>query len=516
MAVSNLDLTNCDREKIHHISSIQGHGAFVAVHKIDQKIRNVSTNLTAFFGKTGESDTLIGKRLNDILPLELTLKIHQKLRTLETETQSLEFPYEGNRLIEIHVYSIADDLAGLEFEFHEEGSENPAAGLNEYLEKMQKASGLNEVAEVACKAIRFLTGFERVMTYRFFPPTMYGEVIAEDRIASAQAFLGHRFPATDIPKPARDLYFRNKVRYIHDSKGETFEIRPVGHDKREPLDLSDSRLRAVSSIHIEYLINMGVRGSMSVAIIVGGQLWGIIACHNSEPLFVSQTTRRLCLQVGNTLAMVAPLLEGNSIFAKENNFYKNLHSFFETIKMESDPVSFLFRKIDKLNELFSCQGVALVTPEKTTSAGLTPRSQEIRTLWDFLREKIQGEIFQTNELSTLNETFLGVKDQASGLLAIKVSPVDDSMLIFMRPEKLFSILWGGDPRKNLDERNYSGKINPRASFETWTEVVKGNSMPWNDFEMAGAKQFRTLVFDSLVRKEELIGELHERLKKNNQ
>lgn len=511
MAVSNLDLTNCDREKIQYISAIQGHGAFLAIHKVDLKIRNVSMNLSEFFGQKSESEVFLGKRLNDILPLELSLKIHQKMRDL-TDAQSLEFPYEGNRLMEVHIYSIADDLAGVEFEFHNEGEENPSAGLNEYLEKMQKVSGLQQVAEVACKAVRFLTGFERVMVYRFFPPSMYGEVIAEDRVASSQAFMGHRFPATDIPKPARDLYLRNKVRYIHDSKSQNYEIRPVGHDKREPLDLSDSRLRAVSSIHIEYLVNMGVSGSMSVAIIVGGNLWGIIACHNSEALYVSQKTRKLCLQVGNTLAMVAPLLENNSIFAKENNFYRNLHAFFESIKLEADPVSFLFRKIEKLNELFSSQGVALVTPQKVTSAGLTPRTQEIRDIWNFLRDKIQGDTFQTNELGSLNEGFLAQKEQASGLLAIKVSPVDDSMLIFMRPEKLFSILWGGDPRKNLDERNYNGKINPRASFETWTEVVKGNSMPWNDFELAGAKQFRTLVFDSLVRKEELIGELHDRLK----
>ncbi len=515
MSVSSLDLTNCDREKIHHIASIQGHGAFVSIHKVDQKIRNVSSNLSAFFGQGSDSEVLIGKRLNDFLPLELTLRIHQKLRLVDSDVQSLEFPFEGNRMMEVHMYSIAEDLAGIEFEFHDEGSDTPSQGLNVYLEDMQKAKGLREVSEVACKAVRFLTGFERVMIYRFFAPTMYGEVIAEDRVASSQAFMGHRFPSTDIPKPARDLYLRNKVRYIHDSQGENFDIRPFGHDKREPLDLSDSRLRGVSSIHLEYLINMGVRGSMSVAIIVGGNLWGIIACHHSEPQFVSQATRRLCLQVGNTLAMVAPLIENNTLVSKENHFFRSLHSFFEMIKQEADPVNFLFRKVDILNDLFSSQGVALVTPDKVTSAGLTPRTQDIRSIWDYIRGNFQGDIIQTSDLPVMNEKFLPQKDQASGLLAIKVSPLDDSMLIFMRPEKLFSILWGGDPRKNLQERNYNGKINPRASFETWTEVVSGNSMPWHDYELAGARQFRNLVFDALVRKEELIGELHERLKNKN-
>ncbi len=515
MTISQLDLTTCDREKIHLISSVQGHGAFLGVHKLDQKIRNVSTNLASFFGKEGDSENFIGKKLNDFLPYELSLKIIQKVKQLENGPQYLEMLFDGTKKIEVHIFSAAPELAGVEFEFHEATDENLSSGLNDFLEDMQKASGLEEVSRVACQAIRFLTGFDRVMIYRFFPPSMYGEVIAEDRIASAQTFLRHRFPATDIPKPARDLYLKNKVRYIHDSHAENFEIRPVGYDKKIPLDMSDSRLRSVSLIHIEYLKNMGVRGSMSVAIIVDGSLWGIISCHHHEATFVSQANRKLCLQVGNTLALMAPLLENNTIFSQENSFYKNLHSFFDEIKLEGDPVGYIFKKADKLLNLFSSQGVALVTPEKISVAGLTPRTQDIRTIANHLKKDFHEETLETNQLGTEGEVNFAFKEQASGILAVKVSPMDDSMLIFMRPEKLESVLWGGDPRKNLEERNYNGQINPRASFETWTEVVKGTSLPWRNFEIEGVKQFKNLVFDSLVRKELLIGELHERLKARN-
>ncbi|MES2525833.1 MAG: GAF domain-containing protein [Bdellovibrionota bacterium] len=512
MSFTDLDLTTCDREKIHLISSVQGHGAFLGVHKLDQKIRNVSSNLATFFGKGTDSEVYIGKKLNELLPYELSLKIMKKVKELEKGPQSLEMVFDGTKKIEVHIFSAAPELAGVEFEFHEATDENPSSGLNDFLEEMQRASGLEEVSRVACQAIRFLTGFDRVMIYRFFPPTMYGEVIAEDRIASAQTFLRHRFPATDIPKPARDLYLKNKVRYIHDSHAENFEIRPVGYDKKIPLDMSDSRLRSVSLIHIEYLKNMGVRGSMSVAIIVDGSLWGIISCHHLEAQFVSQANRKLCLQVGNTLALMAPLLEINSVFGLENSFYKDLHSFFDEIKLESDPVEYIFRKADKLLNLFSSQGVALVTPNKVSVAGITPRSQDIRNIADHLKKEMHGDILDTNQLASENDVNFTFKEQASGILAVKVSPTDDSILFFMRPEKLESVLWGGDPRKNLEERNYNGKINPRASFETWTEVVKGTSLPWRNFEIEGLKQFRNLVFDALVRKELLIGELHERLK----
>lgn len=513
MTTLGLDLTTCDTERIHLITSIQGHGAFVALHATDLKIRNVSENLSSFFGHNQDASYFVGKRLNDLIALELTSRIHEKIRTRDFQQDGIEHALNNGQMFEIHLYSIADDLIGIEFETHEAASRNEIAiGLNTYLEGMQKGSDLARVGDTACKAIRFLTGYDRVMLYRFFPPTMYGEVIAEDRIASAHSFLHHRFPATDIPKPARDLYLRNKVRYIHDSGGQDYPIYPSVHDRKAPLDLSDSRLRSVSRVHVEYLRNMGVAGSLSVAIIVAGRLWGILACHHPVARFVSQANRRLCLQVANTLAMVAPLMEKLTGVTAENDFHNDLHEFFNEIKLESDPLGALFRKIDKLNNLFGSEGVAYVSPDKVTAAGLTPRNQDLRTIWEFLRKKISGDVFDTDSLMSLDQSFEAFRDQASGVLAVRVSPSDDSMLIFTRPESLTSVLWGGDPRKNLEQRNYNGQINPRASFETWTEVVKGTSRPWSDYELSGARTFRDLVFDSLVQKELLIGELHERLR----
>lgn len=512
MSTNQLDYTSCDKEKIHLITSVQGHGAFLAVNRVDLKIRNVSENLSSYFGHNDESKSFIGKRLNDLFSMELTTKLLAKIRTDKPLPDNFSFRHDKGNL-DIHIFQIAEDLAGIEVEFFEETDDiDLSAELNRTIEDMQKAPTLRQVSELACKAVRFLSGFERVMIYRFFPPTMYGEVIAEDRVAGAQSFLNHRFPATDIPKPARDLYLRNKVRYIHDSAGENFPIYPQVYDKRLPLDMSDSRLRSVSLIHLEYLKNMGVRGSMSVAIIVGGHLWGIISCHHSTPSYVSQQRRRLCLQVANTLAMVAPLMENVVTYSQENGFYSRLHEFFNEIKLEPDPLGSIFRKGDQVNALFDCAGVGYVTPDKVTTSGLTPRSSEMRGLWEDLRKTMTGDVFVTENLSGVDKKFESIKDQASGVLAIKVSPSDDSMLIFLRPESLQSILWGGDPRKNLQERQYNGQINPRASFETWTEVVKGTSVPWNEFEMKGARQFRNLVFDSLVRKEQLIEELHGRLK----
>ena len=80
---------------------------------------------------------------------------------------------------------------------------------------LQRSSTVIEVAADAARWIRSLTGFDRVMVYRF-DAEWNGEVIAEDRRADLNAFLGLHYPATDIPAQARELYRRNWLRLIPD------------------------------------------------------------------------------------------------------------------------------------------------------------------------------------------------------------------------------------------------------------------------------------------------------------
>ncbi len=74
--------------------------------------------------------------------------------------------------------------------------------------------------------MRALTGFDRVMVYRFDPDGS-GEVIAEAARAGLEPYLGLHYPASDIPQQARVLYQRNWLRIIPDIKALPVPIEPA-------------------------------------------------------------------------------------------------------------------------------------------------------------------------------------------------------------------------------------------------------------------------------------------------
>src|SRR5262249_10016658 len=129
------------------------------------------------------------------------------------------------------------------------------------LGRVRKTKGITELAREAARQVTILTGFDRVMVYRFHPDGS-GEVIAEVAKAGLETFRGLHYPASDIPQQARTLYTRNWLRIIADVDAKPVPLLSTATHSAGLLDLSMSTLRSVSPIHIEYLQNMGVGASM--------------------------------------------------------------------------------------------------------------------------------------------------------------------------------------------------------------------------------------------------------------
>ncbi|MNR11561.1 Bacteriophytochrome [compost metagenome] len=177
--------------------------------------------------------------------------------------------------------------------------------LSEILSDKKIENLLGNVAQ----QIKKIIGYDRVMVYKFHEDG-HGEVVAEAKSDNFESWLGLHYPASDIPKQARELYKINLVRLIADvhTTPSALLTHPI-NGEAVPLDLTHSTLRAVSPIHIQYLKNMGVASSFSVSILDGDNLWGLIACHNYTPRFINYRERESAKLVGQVLSSAVSFRE---------------------------------------------------------------------------------------------------------------------------------------------------------------------------------------------------------------
>ena len=509
----SLDLTSCDREKINPIAAIQPHGFFFAFRLIDQTVYHASENAAVFF-KLVDSD-VIGKSLEDIFgaPLASTLQLAAS-RVTEKTDEYLQAMIDQDRF-DVRLFEF-DGLIGSEFEKVNLQNEidwvngTSAVKNNQtYAEELHSAKTLTHAAQIICRSVRHLIDFDRVMLYRYLP-NWDGEVIAEDKSAEAHSFLHHRFPASDIPLPARQMYFLNRSRQIADSSATPISIQPDLHYlTRKPIDLSYSKLRAVSPNYLSYLKNMGVAASFSVAVIVDGELWGLVACHGMKSTTIDHNRRLACELMASTFAVVAKLTATIEKQEQKIIFEDQLKSLFREILTSENIISTLFKRHGWIEQLFNATGIAFVSPRRIEIAGLTPPESYIRQISDSLKNRMSqanGSIINVESLTSIAESFRQLQEIACGLLAVN-SPANDAVFMIFRPEILRTITWGGDPRKTLNRRQYGGEINPRESFESWTETLKGHSAPWETYELRGAEYLRDFALNHLLRKESLLIEI---------
>lgn len=510
-----INLSSCDRDPIQYIASVQSHGVFIAFSADDLRITNVSENADEIL--PGRPEEVVGRRLDIVLPAELVTHIRESMRKFSGGVDFLQFQGSLGRDTELQEYDCylypSEKLMCIEIEAQERRADPVECQvvMSDCVRDMNAQKDFRAAGKSLAQAIRKLTGMDRVMIYRFMPKVWHGEVIAEDRTASAHSFMNHRFPATDIPKPARDLYLRNGIRFIKDPKSAPCKITPSLNPRTgKVLDLSDSRLRAVPAVHLEYLKNMQVASSFSVAIVVEGTLWGLAACHHFETISIPYTVRQACATLATSFAGRLRAEEQCAEQGRHLHALMEVQDFVLQLRDSLHPVSDFMANHRQLANIFKAQGLALVQGPKVEIAGLTPPSAVVTELAERLGTEMHRQNkswIAVNRIGEIDGKFAEFKLAASGVLAIRVPGELNAIFFLFRPETIQTIQWGGDPRKQLEKRNYQGVINPRVSFETWTETVEGTSTDWTDEEIRSARFLVDLVFQTFLEKERLMGEL---------
>jgi light-regulated signal transduction histidine kinase (bacteriophytochrome) len=394
----------------------------------------------------------------------------------------------------------SDGAAILELERRAPASESRGANhpLRPALKNVQHARTLAQLFQNVVDEVQRLSGFERVMLYRF-DEDGHGSVDAEAKQAQLEPYLGLHYPASDIPRQARALYLENWLRSIPDASYTPARVVPtLRPDTGGPLDLSHSVLRSVSPIHLEYLAHMGVRASMSISLIVKDRLWGLISCINhSEPRFISYELREACEVFARLTSLQIAALEdqqASMLRAARQGPHDILVRVMREADTKDDVLTALLSHPAELNAWVGAEGAALVSDGKTMTLGRCPAPEQILALSAWLDERADGSLFSTASLPSLYPPAVQLKDVASGLLCFTLPGQPLRRMLWFRPELIQTVSWGGDPRKPMDAEP-GQRLHPRRSFALWKEEVRLRSHRWTPSDLEAASELRRSIVE---------------------
>jgi len=508
---SDLDLDSCAQEPIRIPGSIQPHGMLVVVDPDSRKVVQASANAPALLG-AGRGSRVLGLSLIELVGESAERQLDAWLTNPDCSyVRTLDI--NGRRLQALGHESAQGII--LEFEHppqtEAETLEAYYPRVGRFMEHLPVYEDIAALCAAAAHEFRQISGFNRILIYRF-DEEWNGEVLAEDGDGVLPSYAGLRFPASDIPAQARELYRLNRLRVIPDANYVPVPIEPPLDTGGTPLDLSFAALRSVSPVHLQYMRNMGTLASMSISLLVDGRLWGLVSAHNATPRRVNAQARTACDLLGRALSQHIGARE-RGIYASTRIGLKQVESELLTKIAASDSFqSGLASHAELWLKLVGASGAAVLHDDELFTAGITPPDARLRALAEKLHR--QGtDSFVTDSLATQWPEFADILDVASGVLAISISQLHSSYILWFRPEVERTVLWAGDPREAKQVVN--SRLTPRNSFASWKELVKGRAVPWSQAEVDGAVDFRIAIINFVLRRAEERAELTSQLQRSN-
>jgi light-regulated signal transduction histidine kinase (bacteriophytochrome) len=494
-AFGQADLSNCEREQIQLAGSIQPHGAMLVVREPDLSIVQASANARAFLGLRG---ALAGRRLDQI-PGDLTARIRPHLAAPLAAIPMGVRCHAGEPAVALDVLLHRPPEGGLVIELERAGPPvDLARHVEGALDRLLATASLRALCEEAATVFKDLTGYDRVMVYRF-DEEGHGEVFCERREAHLEPYLGNRYPASDIPQIARRLYERNRVRVLVDVDYAPVPLEPaLSPLNGAQLDMSLCFLRSMSPIHIQYLKNMGVGATLVVSLVVAGRLWGLVACHHYAPRVLHYEVRTVCELLAEAAATRIAGFESFVQAQGELSVRRLEQRMIETISRDGDWRAALFDGSQSLLQPVEATGAALLFEGQIQTLGEVPATAQLREIGAWLDDHLKGGVYATASLRAAEARFAPLTPVASGLLAAPISGAPGDYLLWFRPERIRFVTWGGNPYKPVDIGNDPTQLSPRRSFAQWHQLVEGTSDPWSEADVGAARLIGESIADVVL------------------
>ena len=519
-------LTTCDSEPVQTPGCIQAHGALLVVRLGDLTILQVSENTGQHLGESPEQ--LLGQPVARVVGSANEACLREMLGR-ESLAGSAAYAFtlparEGRSPLDVCLHTV-EGVAVLEFE-----STGRAAGqvdanffglVTSAVSRLQAADGLREFCQRVTNEVRSITGLDRVMVYRFHPDN-HGEVFAESKREDLHPWLGLHYPESDIPKPAREIYKNMWIRPLPNAAGTLVELVPLANpDSGRPLNMTHCALRGASVMYTEYLANMGVAASLTMPILVDGELWGLIACHHLVPVHFPHQVRAACELLAQVASLQLKSAERNEQLAYRLKL-ERVHQQLVAIAAQEGDLMALSDRHPSLLDAIDAGGAALYHLDRWWCAGITPGVAQLDALAGWLDQRPEfasttRPAFVTDSLARDYPAGAEIAEVASGVLAVRVSHRRRDLILWFRPETLQTVNWAGYPHEKLLVTGPHGsRLTPRHSFELFVESVRARALPWSTMEVDAALRLRFLVMELVISRAERLAELNVDLTSSNE
>lgn len=516
-AAIGFDLSACAQEPIHRLGMIQSHGTLLAVDAATGTVDTAALNTGRLLGVAAEE--LTGGPVTRVVSPE---HWDEALGVgAQRDAASLVLPVAidvagASRSFDVTVHQ-QGPLLVLEYEPRTVAAPHFAhfyQGVRRALTRLRSSMTTVECCQAAVHEIRALTGFDRVVAYRFDGENGPGEVVAEEIAEGHEPWLGLWFPASDIPSQARRLYRDNWIRVITDVDDIGVGLHsPFRADPGLPLDLSNSVLRTVSGFHLEYLRNIGVKASMSVSVLREGELWGLIACHGYTAVTIPPELRAACEFFGVAFSLQLAVIEEREQAEALTASRERLDGIIS--RVTSDLEDSLLAGDDALGELLDADGAALCRGGRSTLSGMRVPSALLESLRTRAAGPAPGTVWSTDRLSEEPaHPSDATEDGPAGVMMVSLSPSGDFLAWFRRARPT-ARQWAADPSRPVQVGPRGERLTPRGSSAVFRAVVHGQSLPWTPADRATAHELWRTLTGFVLRREAELAALNEQLRVTN-
>jgi two-component system, chemotaxis family, sensor kinase Cph1 len=513
-------IERCAQEPIHVPGSIQPQGFLLVLDERELNVLQASENVEQWLGLSAAA--LLGVPFQALVDEGFDLR-----RQLAYLPEAQVFPFHigdarlrqnapARQMLRVLAHR-HDQVLILEFEPSQRDRTTQPQGdyyplVRAFVGTLHQASSIDELLQHSVNQIKRITGFGRVKAYRF-DAEGNGTVLAEVADPGYPSYLGLCFPASDIPRQARELYRVNRIRLIEDAHYLPSPLFPALNPRTgKPLDMSFAALRSVSPVHLQYMRNMGTLASMSLSIVVDDRLWGLVSCHHAQPRAVDFQTRTACELLASVLSLQIESRESHDRTRTLLDLRKRIVRMLASMADHDSVSEGLLKLPEVLLAFTAASGAAIISAERCELIGDTPPEAQVNALVHWLACQGDEVLFHTDNVGRDIDDLPELASQVGGVLAVAISQIHSHYLVWFRPEQARLVTWAGQPAKTVSPQ---GHLGPRHSFERWQEEVRGFSAPWDPMILDAVLELRSAVLGIVLRKAEEMAQLADDLKRSN-